>query len=269
MLYFGKYFTNNELRQLIHSSSKFEGDYRNSIVYKHSKNNWSIKQVKCNEKYPTNLDEIKSSLAWTELYFVNELSPFPNFINYVGFHYDSAKNLLFIITEWVPNSTTLCHWLSLKQDFYESFQLLLQVFVCLEIMYKKFNLVHNDCIPSNIILEKVDTTQEYFVYHFNNKEYFVKNVGYKVYIWDYSYCKNEFVSFNDLDVILKTCVKTNVPEKYKDYTRILESLCYKKYQDNMIYPIAKNWFYRYIQTNTLLGMCVKPTTTFTTINIFY
>lgn len=282
-MYFGHRYSCNEFIQIFSESEKFQGDYRNSVVYKNEKLSYSIKEVKCLEPMSTTILEIKNSMAWTELYFVNLLHLYPNYINYKGFYYepeesksnyDSSCNFqgkLFIITEWVPNSITLSEYLSQKQNFQDCFCLLTQVFICLEIMYKKWGIVHNDFITHNIILERIPIQEnEYFIYHFDNQKYHVKNVGFKVYIWDYSYCKDSLVSFNELPIILKCLKNENIPDKYKDITRLLECLCFEKYKYNIcFYPIVKNWLYRYIQTNTISGMCCKPLEISNEINIFY
>jgi len=257
-MYFGYYYSKLELEQLFKSVYKFEGQYRNSIVYKHPEYNLSIKEIKCEEEFPNNIQDTKNSLGWTELYFVNLLSEYPNFVNYKGYHFNGKQ--LYIITEWVPNSTTLCDYLEQPRDFLECFQVLLQVFICLEILYKKFGIVHNDCIPSNIILEKTEyKPDKYFIFCFENKMYYIKDMGYKVYLWDYSFCKNDKVSFFNLGSILKTVSSgKEIPEKFIDMTRLSTCLLYEKYQNNMFYCIVKNWLYRYFYTNTLAGMCVKP-----------
>ena len=135
-MHFGKRFSQSELDNLLLVSKKYDGnDYLNSIVYKHPELNWSIKKVECTEREPKDIKDICNSFAWTELYFVNLLSCEPNFLNYIG--YCLCNNFLYIITEWIPNSITLNMYLENNPDFHDTFFILLQLFVCLEILYKK------------------------------------------------------------------------------------------------------------------------------------
>lgn len=97
-----------------------------------------------------------------------------------------------------------------------------QCFLSLLTFYKYTNLKHNDSHTGNFLYHKIKE-QGYFHYNINNKDYYLKNKGYIIVIWDFGLSSN-------FDTSKKV---------YSDFKRLLTILSFIESDDIYMNEIKK------------------------------
>jgi hypothetical protein len=86
--------------------------------------------------------------------------------------------------------------------------------------FHKLGFLHNDCHNKNILYFKIENTEGFFHYTINGKDYYLKNYGYNVILYDFGLAKA--YEKEELDMH---------PNYYlSDYMRICSAFMNKKYE---------------------------------------
>lgn len=124
------------------------------------------------------------------------------------------------------NELTIDHWKSI----------IFQVIITLAILQDKYQFMHNDLHPGNILIDNV-LPDTYFGYSFKGKKYYVKNLGFIAKLWDFEFAnifnenyaeyKNviDYIDYNeayDIHVFLKGLLQ--IEDFPQDLVHFIESL---------------------------------------------
>ena len=196
-------------KSLVYNSLKsfFKSGCNNTVYLKSIYNTlYVIKQIRYRKKYDG--DDFNNILRREnlELFIIKLLSYFV--INDICYHfvlpitvirgtdcsnikYDKKKffdKSLYVHTEYINygDFLNLIETKRYNSTFYRI--IFFQIIHTLAIIQKYFpGFKHNDMVPGNILIEKVNVHQKYIKYVFKNNTYFLPNIGFIVKIWDFEF----------------------------------------------------------------------------------
>jgi hypothetical protein len=174
---------------------------------------------------------------------------------YSMLHYNELINDGVLFSDWISKSHAIIY----------HYNIYFQIMISLYAIQKYFNLTHLDLHADNIIIKNVKKGG-YWKYILHNKEYYIPNLGYQIYIIDFGHAyipgvlesntvKTRFKQLKnkmlyDINYIFKeTITSTNVSEYFisKIKNDIIKKLkCNKQCNQNTFVDIIENvWIATY------------------------
>lgn len=141
-------------------------------------------------------------------------------------------------TNWILKERMKRRYLS--DDIFRS--LIFQVVYTLSILQEKYNFVHNDFHPGNVLIDNELTKEEgYLSFSFKGKTFYIKNFGFVAKLWDFEYAqfhepntvsiknaltshaKEDFDPYVDIHFFLKCLLQSGMPEETHNFIMSLYS----------------------------------------------
>jgi serine/threonine protein kinase len=189
--------SSQDITEIIKDAVKVNSDIQgsHSVVFRSKDLKYSIKVISKVQVKPLTITDMKKTIGWCELYFLQKVSGSSiNFPTLSGWYYSKQKESLYIISEW-EEGLTMYQYLKDYRPFCDLRSLFLQVLFLLNKLYRVHNIVHGDCIPQNILLKKIKYEKgTYFCYVVNGEKYYIENMGYVPVLWDYGFSVQNITS---------------------------------------------------------------------------
>ena len=105
-------------------------------------------------------------------------------------HNNSLSNSCILLTNEYANEGDLKSWLA-KENRSETewYVMYFQVFAGLYTLQKHFDLTHNDLHWGNVLVHKINNSDEFLYYKINDTYFKIPNIGYLFTLWDFGYAR--------------------------------------------------------------------------------
>jgi len=102
---------------------------------------------------------------------------------------NQPKNECVLLTNEYANEGDLKTWLQIPRNETEWSVMYFQIFAGLYTLQKHFDLVHHDLHWGNVLVHKINNSDEFLYYKINDTYFKIPNIGYLFTLWDFGFAR--------------------------------------------------------------------------------